>query len=1158
MSKKVKNTLSAIAFSAILVGCGGGGTTSTSNDNNGKDSSNVPKTSKFNSAKVADGYIAGANVLVDINTTHKGFSVVDSGDFSGKTNSNGDFNISNTLDLKVGTYVYAKGGIIVSTGETFDGTLKAVFSGDKKEIVITPLTTMVAHALGAKPNKDSINKAKEKVAKALGIKTKSVEADPVKDEEAFKATQKVVAIAKVIKEANGGNKKVTDILEEVAKEISKGKDLNKTVEVIAPSKNVASIAKETADKVEDAIETLRDKHNIKDSFTIETIVTDEIVDKVSKSVKKDINNTKHILSNIKIDNLADIAKASKCLTFEKIKGKNSISTAVTANLNLDGIHDCEKNGVKIDWINSSKDINLTTGAVIRATYEDKIAFVEANISKENKSLIKPIFMTIKALGHKPILKDDSVYVNVDTNVTIDVLANDFDADGRGDLKLTSITKPKHGVAVINHSKVDYSPNSGFTGEDSFTYTVKDPLGAEVNATVNIKVKKSALGSAIKQIENFDKDNGDFQTLLSSVKSTLEKADKNEKDAQIGLALVGLAETLDNDLSNLIVVGNQEGSIDAILNKKDGVKIALAAIDNLSETTEDTLEGISQKLLEVAKKIDELLAKEPNYVFGYKNITLNADDLKALSGAIELKVALLEYAAAYNIAKKEYLETKEAKINGKTVEYQLIKVDPKTVLNDKTTLSLNSNAQSHFDKSKDALQNAINKLTKVKTANVNEKFRKKLADLQKELIAINKSLNAKGDYIVVSKHKNLKYHINVAALFNENTAPTLSKVLGNNWGYHSHSMDYISTEDKVSYNQNLSILHNKPIVSIYDKEHNVTFQDDIVHIRPIKIPLKTNVLPNIITKIEEGKKVYTKEGVLHKLFGEFKIVDNKWRYNSLNDVNISYTIKNGPTGYTGPYSCKIKNPELYNYNWENIKIDGDWIKVSTNGNSCKVDIVESAIGISSGIISFELTVNDKYGHKDTVYGYFEFGNRENTYSGGSESSQNSNSDNGLDNNENANDSTQNSNSQNDIDIYKEQITADDYNNAKPIDIPQDILYNIISLDNQHQESQIEEYSFVDGVLYSKEYINGKLAEEEKTTYANVNNEIQIQEDDELIKVKFVKVLNNQELNQYYKNQIFKDGDLGYLIYIYAYSKYRAKIFLNQEAYNSLMQYLENGN
>jgi hypothetical protein len=98
----------------------------------------------------------------------------------------------------------------------------------------------------------------------------------------------------------------------------------------------------------------------------------------------------------------------------------------------------------------------------------------------------------------PVARNDYAVTLKDAPITIDVAHNDYDSDG--DLNLTSVAipttgpgAPAHGVAVSNpDGTVTYTPTGGFTGKDSFTYTISDnTLQASEPATVTIEVLAEA-------------------------------------------------------------------------------------------------------------------------------------------------------------------------------------------------------------------------------------------------------------------------------------------------------------------------------------------------------------------------------------------------------------------------------------------------------------------------------------------------------------------------------------------------------------------------------------------------------------------------------------------------------------------------------------------
>jgi hypothetical protein len=70
-------------------------------------------------------------------------------------------------------------------------------------------------------------------------------------------------------------------------------------------------------------------------------------------------------------------------------------------------------------------------------------------------------------------------------VVINVLANDC---GTPPLTVTAVSTPAHGVVNINiNGTVTYTPPNGYFGPDTFTYTVRNGLGATATRTVKVSV-----------------------------------------------------------------------------------------------------------------------------------------------------------------------------------------------------------------------------------------------------------------------------------------------------------------------------------------------------------------------------------------------------------------------------------------------------------------------------------------------------------------------------------------------------------------------------------------------------------------------------------------------------------------------------------------------
>ena len=99
-----------------------------------------------------------------------------------------------------------------------------------------------------------------------------------------------------------------------------------------------------------------------------------------------------------------------------------------------------------------------------------------------------ITIDVEETNIPPVAVADALSTNEDTVLTANPTLND--TDGNGDaLVITAITAPTDGAAVIlgNQIEIEYTPNSGFVGSDSFDYTVSDPRGGTSTATITVDV-----------------------------------------------------------------------------------------------------------------------------------------------------------------------------------------------------------------------------------------------------------------------------------------------------------------------------------------------------------------------------------------------------------------------------------------------------------------------------------------------------------------------------------------------------------------------------------------------------------------------------------------------------------------------------------------------
>ena len=97
-----------------------------------------------------------------------------------------------------------------------------------------------------------------------------------------------------------------------------------------------------------------------------------------------------------------------------------------------------------------------------------------------------VSVVVGSSNKPPEVDDDDGTTPMDRPITVDVLENDTDVDG--DLTVTQVGVPSSGEVTLNpDGSVTFTPDPGFTGDVSFSYTACDQAGACESAVVTITV-----------------------------------------------------------------------------------------------------------------------------------------------------------------------------------------------------------------------------------------------------------------------------------------------------------------------------------------------------------------------------------------------------------------------------------------------------------------------------------------------------------------------------------------------------------------------------------------------------------------------------------------------------------------------------------------------
>ena len=131
-----------------------------------------------------------------------------------------------------------------------------------------------------------------------------------------------------------------------------------------------------------------------------------------------------------------------------------------------------------------------------------------------------VALTVTSNNQAPAAVADEAVTDEDSPVIISPLANDTDPD-EDNLVIDSFSDPAHGTVVDNgDGTLTYTPDEGYFGSDSFTYTISDGQGETDTATVALNViENEPVGNSLsfrsRQKVTFIDSSGDVVTVKLS-------------------------------------------------------------------------------------------------------------------------------------------------------------------------------------------------------------------------------------------------------------------------------------------------------------------------------------------------------------------------------------------------------------------------------------------------------------------------------------------------------------------------------------------------------------------------------------------------------------------------------------------------------------------
>ena len=102
-------------------------------------------------------------------------------------------------------------------------------------------------------------------------------------------------------------------------------------------------------------------------------------------------------------------------------------------------------------------------------------------------------VTVTNTNDGPTAVNDTASTAANTAVTIAVLDNDTDLEA-DTLSINSVSPSSNGTTTISGTSIIYTPNTDFSGTDTFTYEATDTTGQTSIGTVNVTVTVANVGS----------------------------------------------------------------------------------------------------------------------------------------------------------------------------------------------------------------------------------------------------------------------------------------------------------------------------------------------------------------------------------------------------------------------------------------------------------------------------------------------------------------------------------------------------------------------------------------------------------------------------------------------------------------------------------------
>lgn len=340
-------------------------------------------------------------------------------------------------------------------------------------------------------------------------------------------------------------------------------------------------------------------------------------------------------ATIVVNSINDLPVANKD-NFNVLEDSNAIVLNLLDNDTDVDINNTVKDVLRISSISGLSYSNAGTLTLVNGivtfkpalNYNGTATFMYVIKDSQGGVATSVVTINVEAVNDAPVLVDDSVKTLYGKSVSIDVLANDSDIETIA-LKISGVSKPANGTATINSNQIVYTPESGFSGTDVFSYSVNDN---GIIKSANVKV-------VVEYPEYVDENTEVFIPLPGGDD---EGDDKDEEIKLVEAPEKGDVGIIGGSIFYTPKDGSKGMDIYSFIMKIGGKEVVYQALTMISTDGKASTIGyglpIRDDLFEVYKN-GRIKIKLSEYVSDTKDIEIKND---TSSGKLELKNGILTY------------------------------------------------------------------------------------------------------------------------------------------------------------------------------------------------------------------------------------------------------------------------------------------------------------------------------------------------------------------------------------------------------------------------------------------------------------------------------------------------------------------------------------